>query len=89
MNLTDRPAWQAAAACQGRTAEMFPTDTRGQKAAAAICARCPCRAPCLAWALDNREVHGTWGGVSEHERRRIRRRPRRLWPAIVEERTSA
>jgi WhiB family transcriptional regulator, redox-sensing transcriptional regulator len=37
-----------------------------------ICAACPVRRPCLAWALDQGAVSGIWGGTSEAERRAIR-----------------
>jgi WhiB family redox-sensing transcriptional regulator len=42
----------------------------------AICAECPVTAECLAYALVNREKYGTWGGKSERQRRRMRRRDR-------------
>jgi hypothetical protein len=34
-----------------------------------ICAGCPVRQQCLAFALDTRQNHGVWGGMSEEERR--------------------
>ena len=37
------------------------------------CNRCPVQLECLEYALDKNIDHGTWGGVSENERRRIRR----------------
>ena len=37
-----------------------------------ICAACPVRQPCLAWALDHGTVSGIWGGTSEAERRALR-----------------
>ena len=40
--------------------------------AKAICARCPARAACLAYALADSDLRGVWGGVSERERRRMR-----------------
>lgn len=42
--------------------------------AKAICRGCDVQAECLAYALNNREDSGVWGGMSERERRRIRRR---------------
>jgi WhiB family redox-sensing transcriptional regulator len=33
-----------------------------------ICADCPVRRQCLAFALDTRQDHGVWGGTSEQER---------------------
>ena len=33
-----------------------------------ICALCPVRRECLAWALKTKQDHGVWGGLSESER---------------------
>jgi len=38
----------------------------------AICAKCPVRRECLAFALRTDQVHGMWGGMSEQERRALR-----------------
>jgi WhiB family redox-sensing transcriptional regulator len=40
--------------------------------AKAICNSCPYKSECLEWALENRET-GIWGGLTEMDRRRIRR----------------
>ena len=40
--------------------------------AKAICAKCPVRPECLAFALRTDQVHGVWGGMSEQERRPLR-----------------
>lgn len=40
--------------------------------AKAVCARCPVRQQCLAYALDNDETYGIWGGLSPRERRTLR-----------------
>jgi WhiB family redox-sensing transcriptional regulator len=37
-----------------------------------VCGRCPVRARCLEYALQNDERFGVWGGLSENERRRVR-----------------
>lgn len=37
---------------------------------------CPVREECLEWALINNEGFGVWGGMSERERRRLRRERR-------------
>ena len=42
-----------------------------------VCARCEVRAECLAWALEAGQDHGVWGGMSEDERRAIKRRQSR------------
>ena len=41
--------------------------------AKAICAECRVTEQCLAWALENDEREGIWGGHTYPERRRIRR----------------
>jgi WhiB family transcriptional regulator, redox-sensing transcriptional regulator len=51
----------------------FPHDGVGVRLAQQICAICPVKRACLAYALDNRLNHGVWGGPSERERRRILR----------------
>lgn len=43
--------------------------------AKALCRSCESRMPCLTWALGNYE-HGIWGGTSEDDRDRFRRRVR-------------
>ena len=39
-----------------------------------ICTGCEVKAECLEYALANDERFGIWGGLSERERRRLRRR---------------
>jgi hypothetical protein len=41
-----------------------------EKEAKAICAECPYKVRCLAYALKNNE-QGIWGGTTERDRRRI------------------
>jgi Transcription factor WhiB len=48
--------------------------------AKAICAGCPVRRECLAFALRTHQVHGVWGGLSEQERHPLRS----VTPARVE-----
>jgi len=38
----------------------------------ALCAICPVRQPCLAYAVADAEISGIWGGTSERERRKLR-----------------
>jgi WhiB family redox-sensing transcriptional regulator len=66
--------WLARAACRGMDPELFFPD-RGESTeqAKAVCAACPVRAECLDHALTNVERFGIWGGLSERERRAIRR----------------
>lgn len=65
--------------CQSAdTSVFFPSSGDPHGPAKAMCARCPVEDVCLAWALAN-PVHaqGVWGGTSESERRRIRKRRRK------------
>ena len=71
-------AWQAEAICADldeleADKIFFPERGGSSKAARALCAKCPARAPCLEYALDNRESFGIWGGTSERERRKLRK----------------
>ena len=67
--------WRQLAACRHADPELFfPVSPSGPSLdqitqAKAICAGCPVRQQCLAFALDTRQVHGVWGGMSEEERR--------------------
>jgi WhiB family redox-sensing transcriptional regulator len=42
--------------------------------AKAVCRRCPVIQQCLAWALESGQDAGVWGGLSEDERRALKRR---------------
>lgn len=68
-------AWTALAACRGMDPDtFFPGRGAPTREAKAVCARCPVKAECLKAALEERERFGIWGGFSERERRRLRRR---------------
>lgn len=70
--------WRELAACRGMDVELFMTE-RGESTldAKAVCAGCAVREPCLEHALGHpAEKFGVWGGMSERERRQIRRRRR-------------
>ncbi|MGI9021914.1 MAG: WhiB family transcriptional regulator [Acidimicrobiales bacterium] len=71
----DESDWRDEAACRDAdTAVFFPLSDDEAGRAKAICATCPVREPCLLFALANREEQGVWGGLTESERRRLRRR---------------
>ncbi|WP_116042693.1 WhiB family transcriptional regulator [Amycolatopsis palatopharyngis] len=79
MEITD---WQSRAACRDEDPELFfPVSDMGPGArqaaqAKSVCARCPVRAECLGYALDNGLDHGVFGGTTERERRELTRRQR-------------
>jgi WhiB family redox-sensing transcriptional regulator len=51
----------------------FPEKGGSTKEAKRICAGCEVRAECLEYALANDERFGIWGGLSERERRKLKR----------------
>ena len=68
--------WRSGAACSGQDPKIwFPDGVRmaSLRRAVAICNLCPVKAECLAHALEVKEPHGVWGGVSETQRRRMLR----------------
>jgi WhiB family redox-sensing transcriptional regulator len=68
-------AWQADSLCAQTDPEaFFPEKGGSTRDAKKICASCDVRAQCLEYALQNDERFGIWGGLSERERRKIRRR---------------
>lgn len=67
--------WRDLAACRGSDWDLF-VPVRGEPVLEAkeVCRGCVVREDCLEYALANGEKFGIWGGMSERERRRIRRR---------------
>lgn len=49
-----------------------------QRACQQVCRECPVRIECLAEALERREVHGVWGGLTDLELRERAGRSRRV-----------
>lgn len=72
--MIDTSTWRARAACRGADTNLFfPERGESTAAAKAVCAGCPVASECLDYALDTLEHHGIWGGLSERERRKVRR----------------
>jgi WhiB family transcriptional regulator, redox-sensing transcriptional regulator len=75
--------WLQEASCLDEDPELFfPVGSTGPaivqiERARAICMRCSVRAECLEWALSTGQDAGVWGGLSEEERREIRRERRK------------
>jgi len=67
--------WQDQAACKGMNSELFFMTDDGQPhpTARAVCEGCPVRLDCLNYAQRTRSV-GVWGGTTEEDRNRGRRR---------------
>jgi len=69
------PSWRARAACGDADPDLFfPPDGVSAEPGRRICARCPVRQECLDYAISNGIAHGTWGGLSERDRRVLRAR---------------
>ena len=66
--------WQDLANCLGVDPDLFfPERGASTREAKEVCKGCSVRAECLEYALSNGERFGIWGGLSERERRRLRR----------------
>lgn len=66
--------WQRRANCMGVDPDLFfPERGASTREAKEVCRGCVVREDCLEYALANSEKFGIWGGLSERERRRIRR----------------
>ena len=70
----EEPDWQERALCAQTDPEaFFPEKGGSTRDAKKICTTCEVKAQCLEYALQNDERFGIWGGLSERERRRLRR----------------
>jgi WhiB family transcriptional regulator, redox-sensing transcriptional regulator len=72
--------WRHRAICRDEDPELFfPIGNTGPallqiEQAKAVCRRCPVIQECLTWALESGQDAGVWGGLSEDERRALKRR---------------
>lgn len=68
-------SWQTDALCAQTDPEaFFPEKGGSTRDAKRICGTCEVRGECLEYALQNDERFGIWGGLSERERRKLKRR---------------
>lgn len=66
--------WQERALCAQTDPEaFFPEKGGSTREAKRICTGCEVRDECLEYALAHDERFGIWGGLSERERRRLKR----------------
>lgn len=78
--LTGEIDWRDLAACSAHDASLFfPAGESGPAAAQIasakrICVACDVQEECLLYAVDTNQVNGIWGGLTEEERRPVRRR---------------
>src|SRR5258708_6522462 len=76
--------WRHVAACREVDPELFfPIGNTGPallqiEEAKQVCHRCTVIEDCLRWAIDSGQDAGIWGGLSEEERRALKRRTVRL-----------
>jgi len=70
----DEAGWQERALCAETDPEaFFPEKGGSTREAKKVCLGCDVRAECLEYALENDERFGIWGGLSERERRRVKK----------------
>lgn len=80
--------WRARAACRDEDPELFfPLGDSGPallqiEDAKSVCRACGVASDCLTWALESGQDSGIWGGMSETERRAMRRRSARTGVAL-------
>jgi WhiB family redox-sensing transcriptional regulator len=67
--------WQERALCAQTDPEAFFPEKGGTTGdAKRICRRCEVRGECLEYALAGNVKFGIWGGLTERERKRLKRR---------------
>ena len=75
--------WRHRSACRDEDPELFfPIGNTGPallqiEEAKQVCRRCEVIEECLSWALESGQDAGVWGGLSEDERRALKRRRQR------------
>jgi WhiB family redox-sensing transcriptional regulator len=68
-------SWQERALCAQTDPEsFFPEKGGSTREAKRVCLACEVRAECLEYALTHDERFGIWGGMSERERRKLKKR---------------
>ena len=72
--LPEESGWQERALCAQTDPEaFFPEKGGSTREAKKICTGCEVKSECLEYALDHDERFGIWGGLSERERRRLKK----------------
>jgi len=68
-------SWQERSLCAQTDPEaFFPEKGGSTREAKKVCVGCEVRAECLEYALAHDERFGIWGGLSERERRKLKKR---------------
>ena len=72
--LPEEAGWQERALCAQTDPEaFFPEKGGSTREAKRICQGCEVKSACLEYALAHDERFGIWGGLSERERRRLKK----------------
>ncbi|MFT4246186.1 MAG: WhiB family transcriptional regulator [Micrococcaceae bacterium] len=72
---TSELSWQVDALCVQTDPEaFFPEKGGSTRDAKKVCGACSVKNQCLEYALSSDERFGIWGGLSERERRKLRKR---------------
>jgi len=73
-NPIEKEIWYTKANCAGVDPDLFfPERGASVREAKAVCNACAVREECLEYALKTGERFGIWGGMSERERRKLRK----------------
>lgn len=67
------PVWVSTAPCGEDPDLFFPKYANQASPAVQMCRSCAHRLPCLAWAMADDIQEGIWGGLTERERRKLKR----------------
>lgn len=87
---SDKASWWHKASCSGVDPELFfPQRGVSTRPAKELCKECEVRDECLEYALATGERFGIWGGLSERERRNVRRARSMTRAAFSSSRVSA
>lgn len=74
-DMTEEQQWQDRALCAQTDPEaFFPEKGGSTREAKRICQGCEVKDECLEYALAHDERFGIWGGLSERERRKLKKR---------------
>jgi hypothetical protein len=73
MTAPDMNLWEGERRCRDVSPAIFFPEEREESSneAFALCDQCACRSVCTEYAIENNEIHGIWGGLTQAERRKI------------------
>ena len=76
IGVNEQPEWMTQARCSEVDPELFfpeRGDATSPRKARIICNSCEVKVECLQYSIDNDERFGIWGGLTENDRRRLRK----------------